>query len=165
MPEHLIRLRGGWLCLEDGGAPDASASASGPRITLPVCWPAQAVAKGAVRLVRWFTAPVLNASRESLSLRMSAVGGLVSVQLNGQELARPAQGTEALELPLPDPLPRRNYLVLDVRLGGAVASHDFPQPAWGFIALVIRDQGPVEDAGSPGSRSGDESLGERGPPA
>jgi hypothetical protein len=93
---------------------------------------------------------------------MSAVSGLVSVQLNGQELARPVQGTADLELTLNDPLPRRNRLVLDVRFEGAVASRRFPQGAWGFVALVIRGQGPAQETGSD---CGDESLGENIPPA
>jgi hypothetical protein len=162
MPEHLIRLRGGWRCLEDEDVPDTPTSVSGLPITLPVIWPARVAPKAAVRLVRDFTAPVLNPSRESLGLCMSSVGGLVAVQLNGRELARPAPGTAALELPLDDPLPRRNRLVLDVRLGEAMTSPSSPQQPWGSVALVIRDRGPVEDAGP---RSGDQSLGENGPTA
>jgi hypothetical protein len=164
MPEHLIRLRGGWLCIEQGGLLDldAPASASGPTITLPILWGEQACPQAEVRLLRSFTAPSLNSSRERLSLRMSAVGGLVAVQLNGQELARPTPGTTALEILLRDPLPRRNRLVLEVGLDAAVASREFPAQAWGSIALVISGQGPPEDAGA---RCGDESLGEDDRPA
>jgi hypothetical protein len=93
---------------------------------------------------------------------MSAVGGLVSVELNGQELARPEPGTTALEIPLRDRLPRRNRLVLDVRLGAAAACREVPQQEWGFVALVISSPGPHEGAGA---ACGDESLGEDGPPA
>src|SRR5690242_13464363 len=103
MPEHLIRLRGGWVCTEPGALVDDPALTPGSRITLPVLWPERAGTQAAVRLVRSFNAPPLDCVRERLSLRMSAVGGLASVDLNGQELARPAPGTTALELPLPDP--------------------------------------------------------------
>jgi hypothetical protein len=93
---------------------------------------------------------------------MSAVRGLVSVQLNGQELARPAPGTTALEISLRDPLPRRNRLVLDVVTQASVASREFPEQPWGSVALVISGQGPPEDAGA---GWGDESLGDDGLPA
>jgi hypothetical protein len=127
-----------------------------------VLWTEQTGPHTTVRLVRSFTAPSLNPSRERLSLRMSAVGGLVSVQLNGQELARPAPRTTALEIPLWDPLPRRNRLVLDVGLEAAVASRAFPGQAWGSVALVISGQGRPEDAGA---GCGDELLGVDDPPA
>jgi hypothetical protein len=162
MAEHLIRLRGGWRCVPGGGLPETPAVVAGPLITLPVTWSESAGNPVAVRLIRSFTAPSLDPSCERLSLRMSAVGGLVSVQLNGRELARPAPGTAALELPLRDPLPHRNELVLDVRLSGAHASRDIPQPPWGVVALVIHGQQPSGDAGAD---SGDDSLGEDGPPA
>jgi hypothetical protein len=162
MTEHLIRLRRGWLCLEEGGLPNASDPESGRELTLPVTWPERAGSMTVVRLVRLFTAPSIDPACESLSLRLSAVAGLVSVQLNGRELARPTPGNTALELPLDDPLPRRNRLVLDVLPPGAGAAHGFAEPAWGFIALVIkRGASPAEDSSA---GSVDESLGGSGPP-
>ena len=52
MPEHLIRLRGGWRQLDPHGKPEAEAVETGNRVTLP--WTGQAVQAGRVRLVRSF---------------------------------------------------------------------------------------------------------------
>jgi hypothetical protein len=139
MPEHQIRLRRGWRWLKDVSPPGAIAAESGHEIALPATWPERAGAEARVRLVRLFTAPSIDPLRETLLLRLSAVAGLVSVQLNGQELARPAPGTTDVELPLRDPLPRRNRLVLDILPPGAGPFGGGAPEAWGSIALVIRD--------------------------
>jgi hypothetical protein len=137
MPEHLIRLRGGWLWHDPraGSADDAPGSSRGA--TLPMTRPA--FPGGRVRLSRRFGIPAFDPARETLSLRLARVGGLTSAQLNGREIARPSPETTAMDVPLPDPLPRRNLLVLEVDFPGVG-----PQPdAWGMVALVITPRGEV----------------------
>jgi hypothetical protein len=159
MPEHLIRLRGGWLWQP----PQAEArSVAGCRVTLPLTWPAGHA--GRIRLVRSFGPPPLDPDRETLALRLEQVGGLVSVRLNDREIARPTPGTTALEIPLPSPLPRRNLLVLDVDPPGPERA---PEP-WGVVALVIGPREPftptnraAPEAASP--QVGEESLGGSAP--
>jgi hypothetical protein len=135
MPEHLIRLRGGWQRLDPhddgGGRPDVTET--GTRLDLPWTWPGETA--GPVRLVRSFGPPPFDPRRETLSLRLARVEGLRSARLNGREIARGSPGTVEFEIPLSGPLPRRNLLVLDLDPPG-------PGPArqdWGAIALVIRD--------------------------
>jgi hypothetical protein len=157
MSEHLIRLRGGWHWLDPGpgtgGAdPLVQDVATGRPVTLPIRWPADPVVAGCVHLVRSFGPPPLNPADETLVLRLADVGGLVAVRLNGREIARPAPGTTALDIPLPAVLPRRNLLILDV-------NPPQPDPArnpWGAIALVIR----ARTAAHP-----EEALGGSHPPA
>jgi hypothetical protein len=140
MGEHLIRLRGGWQRIEKGDDRAASAPGSDRWITLPTTWQEPAGSGAAVRLVRSFAAPPLEAGRERLSLRLSAIAGLVSVEINGQELARPSPGTTALEVPLRGPMPGRNQLVLVVRIDQAAAAGTARSEApWGVIALVVSD--------------------------
>jgi hypothetical protein len=136
MPDHLIRLRGGWLQFDPHSPVDAD---SGIRVTLPMTWPAGPA--GRVRLVRSFGPPPFDPGRETLTLRLEHVDGLVSARLNDREIARPTPGTATLDIPLPDPLPRRNLLVLDVDPPG----DGRPPGPWGAIALVIA---PSSDAPS-----------------
>ena len=140
MPEHLIRLRGGWRQLDPDGEAEAEAVETGNRVTLP--WTGQAGRAGRIRLVRSFGPPPWDPEHETLSLRLAEVGGLASARLNDREIARPTPGTTALDIPLSDPLPRRNLLVLDV---------DLPDPgispaSWGVIALVIRPREPSTES-------------------
>jgi hypothetical protein len=128
MPEHLIRLRGGWEWRDPGAA-------SARRVALPMTWPAGLTAH--VRLVRSFQRPTIDPAREALALRLESVSGLVAVWLNGRELARPDAGTTALCLPLDDPMPPRNVLVLEVDPTTPGRAGADPEP-WGEIALVIR---------------------------
>jgi len=152
MPEHLIRLRGGWVLLDPVVLPPLPETSSGPRVTLPITWPEEAGSALAVRLVRSFGPPPLDSTRECLALRLADVGGLVSAHLNGREIARPAPGTTALEVSLPLPLPPRNRLVLDVEVAPASTR------PWGAIALVVSTRetcagtGPT---GGPEVNSGD----------
>jgi hypothetical protein len=133
MPEHLIRLRGGWLWLEPqarGRLPDPSMSR---RLTLPLSWPQGNTGKGRVRLTRSFATPRIDPEREILLLRLEHVHGLVSAELNAREITRSAPGTTTIDIPLPYPLPCRNHLVLEV---------ESPLPGvdvekWGVVALVI----------------------------
>jgi hypothetical protein len=122
MCDHLIRLRGGWVCQEPGGG-------SARRLTLPVTWTSGLT--GRVRLLRSFQRPPFDPARESLALRLESIPGLVVVRLNGREHARPTESPGALWLSLDDPLPSRNLLELEVE-----PSADSAEP-WGVIALVI----------------------------
>jgi len=128
--EHLIRLRGAWQMRR----PDDPAETP-RRVVLPTSWPAEGA--GTLLLTRRFQRPPVAAGRERVRLRLEAVAGLVSVRLNGDELARPAAGTEALELDVEGLLRARNELVLEVAPPAPGAE---PSP-WGAIALVI---GPTE---------------------
>jgi hypothetical protein len=133
MPEHLIRLRGGWLWLEPqarGQPPDPSMSR---RLTLPMPWPQGSTINGSVRLTRSFATPRIDPEREILLLRLEHVHGLVSAELNDREITRSAPETTAIDIPLPYPLPSRNRLVLEVEppLAGVIVEQ------WGVIALVI----------------------------
>ena len=85
MPEHRIRLRGGWWChgLSDSPSPAARQPAT--------TWdPGQ---PGPVRLVRQFGCPAINRSRETVVLRLEDVPGLVAVQMNGCPVELPATGS------------------------------------------------------------------------
>jgi hypothetical protein len=142
MPEHLIRLRGGWLQLEPDAPADADRADPALRVTLPWTWPAGP--PGGIRLVRSFGPPPFDPGSETLTLRLARVGGLVSARLNDREIARPSPGTTSLDIPLPGPLPRRNLLVLDVEPPVPGPGQD-PAP-WGEIALVIAPIDPSPDA-------------------
>jgi hypothetical protein len=132
VPDHLIRLRGGWN-LDDAPRP----------VTLPMPLPLpHGGSDGRIRLSRRFGLPPFDPSRESLSLRLSRVAGLASARLNGREVARPSPGTSTLVIPLPDPLPRRNLLVLEVDLAAAGT----PDGPWGDVALAIAAAPPGDDA-------------------
>jgi hypothetical protein len=145
MPEHLIRLRGGWLLLDPGAVPPRATGTAQQRVTLPITWPDEAGSAVAVRLVRSFGPPPLDRAHERLALRLADVGGLVSAALNGQEIARPAPGATALEIPLAFPLASRNRLVLEVDV--TRANH---RP-WGTIALVVSRRESSPGTGLPGS--------------
>jgi hypothetical protein len=155
MPEHLIRLRGGWLRLDPQAIPEAPAAGSARRVTLPMTWPI--VPTGRARLARWFGLPTFDPVHEILALRLAHVGGLIAVQFNGREIARPSPGTTALEIPLNDPLPRRNLLVLDVDQTEARPESD----PWGIVALIIapRDSTSAPRLPSPRGNEDEELLG------
>jgi hypothetical protein len=144
-PEHRIRLRGGWQWRVAGEA--------GPprRVALPIAWPDDAL--GRVLLSRPFNRPPLDPSREALRLELEQVDGLVAVLLNDRDLARPPVGTARLVVPLDDPLPGRNVLVLEVASPPAGRGGS----GWGDIALVIGPAPPT----APDRR---EPLGGRGDP-
>jgi hypothetical protein len=123
MPDHVIRLRGGW----DWDA--------GPtrRVSLPIDdWPTP---NCLVRLVRRFQSPPIDPRDESLWLRLDAVPGLRSVHLNGGPLIDTANAGSAIETPLYDVLPAGNRLELLVETGEAVAGGS---GGWGLVALIVR---------------------------
>ena len=125
MPEHLIRLRGGWE-LRDA---DAATSTPTP-LTLPISWPPQP-SQRRLRLVRKFGAP----AAERIRLVLEAVEGLQAMTLNGVPLVLNPAATDRLVVDLP-PLTSRNVLLLDVDLS---ASSTEPSAPWGRIALVVAD--------------------------
>ncbi len=130
MKEHLIRLRGGWVAWNENVETSSTEEGPGERISLPRTWTSTTRPRR-VRLVREFGAPRLDPDRESLSLRMEQVPGLISARLNGQELALAESGTSFREFPIGPLLSRRNLLILEVEPEG--------QKLWGVIALVIHD--------------------------
>src|SRR5205823_3450154 len=87
MPEHWIRLRGGWEWHVPGAGQEPR------RVTLPL-----AGFPGGALLVRSFQKPPLDLRRETLWLRLDAVPGLVLVALNGRELVRDPSRTSGLLL-------------------------------------------------------------------
>lgn len=125
MPEHLIRLRGGWE-LSD---PDAATSASTP-LTLPISWAPQPSPRR-LRLVRRFGAPAADRVR----LVLEAVEGLRAMTLNGVPLVFDPAATDRLVADLP-PLANRNVLTLDIDLAGRSTE---PSAPWGHIALVLAE--------------------------
>ncbi len=136
MPEHRIRFRGGW----DWHVRDGEAEAV-RRATLPADWPADLA--GPFRLVRRFGRPPFDPGSESVSLELRGVPGLVAARLNGRELARPPAGVVDWSVPLDEPFPPRNVLVLDVDLGADPMPP--PEGGWGAISLVVGPRsGPVD---------------------
>ena len=130
MPEHLIRLRGGWE-RQDLDAPE-----SGPtRITLPIHLDSSLARR--VRLSRRFGSPPLQREVETLGLRLHHVPGLVSVTINGSPFPLPPQGGGWPEIALHE-LPQRNLLVLEVNLAAVHSPGQAGASRWGEIALVVR---------------------------
>src|SRR4051794_41740029 len=124
MPEHRIRLRGGWELLE------AESSQTVPAVvTLPFRFVATGSRK--VRLSRKFGRPRLDRRRESLWLSLGSVPGLGLASLNGSTLAIEGPAEQGLEIPVE--LSERNELVLEVELP---ADRGEAAP-WGEIALAI----------------------------
>jgi hypothetical protein len=125
--EHLIHLRRAWegTFVEDGVKVVR-------RVDLPTTWPLES--RAPFVLSRAFQRPRIEPDRERLSLRLASVSGLISVQWNGRELARPTIGTTGLELALEGPIPARNLLVLEVDPAGISDSGT----DWGTVALVIQ---------------------------
>lgn len=127
MPEHLIHLRRAWEGrFVEGGAEVVR------RVDLPTSWPMELSAP--FLLSRSFRRPPIEPDRERLSLRLGSVLGLISIQWNGRELARPMVGTTNLELALEGPIPARNLLTLEVDPTESTGS----EMPWGTIALVIQ---------------------------
>ena len=135
MPEHLIRLRGGWERL--GAATGRSRAGSRSPWSRPPSAPQQA------RLARWFQTPPLDPRRETLWLRLDSVPGLVSVSLNDREIARRPFPAFPLILDLVGDACRPGT--------GSPSTSSFPSrpdvPAalfpWGEVALLIRADGPA----------------------
>lgn len=130
MPEHWIRLRGGWEW--QTGAADVDAAIKRP-VTLPIEWPLGQA--DPVRLLRRFGCPPIDPLRESLTLRLEKVPGLLAVQLNGRTLEGPLGETLTYRLApeLIGPLLAKNLLILEVDPARATR----PGETWGQIALIV----------------------------
>jgi hypothetical protein len=147
MPEHLIRLRGGWL---HGGGEDGRDSAR--RVSLPLEGPPRGISR--VVLSRRFGRPSIDPSRERLALRLEGVVGLVGIRLNGRAMAVPPEGTIDLELSPDELRPSGNVLVLDV-LPPAGTPSGADDSRWGMVALVISRPDPADFSGPAGGLLGD----------
>ncbi len=128
--EHVIRLRGGWDCVDlDDKEPHPE------RISLPARWGSAAPRR--LRLIRRFGRPAASSDNQQLLLRLDRVPGLDSVSLNGQILSVSCPDDGPVEVPLPK-LFRRNQLVLEVVLPELQPGDRGHLPAWGEVALLIR---------------------------
>lgn len=128
MAEHRIRLRAAWDLAPAPGGPPGPAR----RVDLPAPWPGDAGPTALLR--RGFGRPRLDPGRESARLELADVPGLVAVVVNGRRV-EPGPGEGVLSVPLPDPLPARNVVELEVDLAGLdPAARARP---WGSIAVVV----------------------------
>jgi hypothetical protein len=145
VPDHRIRLRGGWESSPVG------APANSERLTLPTRWDSEQ--PGRLRLTRRFGCPPRAPGRQFLLLILERVPGVHSIRLNEHEIPDVSPDHSNYEIPLDD-LPPRNVLVLEVDPSMAHERADAREaPAggqgpegssdWGWIALVI--QSPPED--------------------
>lgn len=139
MPEHRIRLRGGWLLI------DTSAACASPRrLTLPL--PGHPEPGHRVVLLRPFQRPPIDPARETLWLHLGSVPGLDEVRLNGVPFARPPAAPDGIWYNLGDDLPARNRLELHLGLAAPAEVS-----AWGDVALLIRSRDmPPGVTGGPG---------------
>jgi len=125
VPEHLIRLRGGWELRDH----EAAISEPTP-LTLPIAWEPHTSPRR-LGLVRKFGRPHTG----RIQLILEAVEGLRSMTLNGESLAFDASSDGRLVVDLP-PLRERNVLTLDVEID---APSSDPSAPWGSIALSIAE--------------------------
>ena len=130
MPEHVIRLRGGWewMNLDDG-------QSCPTRLTLPAHFHFAGASR--VRLSRRFGRPPFDPRAESLWLCLSQVPGLKSITLNGAPLALEPVGTSCAEIALGELLDR-NVLVLDADLPAAEFAGLAGGSVWGEVSLRVR---------------------------
>ncbi len=130
MPEHRIRLRGGWVC-KGAGEPASSEY----RLALPHRWKPED--SGRFVLSRVFQRPPVDPDREAVHLCMENVPGIRALSLNGSPIASIRVERPVLEVELGDLRPR-NVLVIEfepVEQTGPTANGS---DEWGHIALVIR---------------------------
>ncbi len=147
MPEHLIRLRGGWLRSDCEGGPETV-----HRVSLPLEGPPRGTSR--VTLTRQFGRPPIDPSGERLALRLEEVVGLVELRLNGRPMPIPPAGATDLDLSSDDLRPTGNVLILEVLpLSGSPAGSN--EPRWGRVALVIRRHDPPDVSGTGGGLLGD----------
>jgi hypothetical protein len=131
MPEHRIRLRGGWECHYREPDDDEGIDVA-RRVDLPVATAAELPLR--FRLTRHFGKPPVDPRVEAVALELRAVGGLRSVRLNGRVVSVLDVSSElAIDLDPAELLPR-NGLVLEFDRTGL----DLADDAWGLVALVIR---------------------------
>jgi hypothetical protein len=144
VPDHRIRLRGGWESCRVGSVADSE------RLTLPTRWGSDRPER--LRLTRRFGCPPLGPGNPVLLLVLEQVPGIHSIRLNEQEIPQVSPERSTYEIPL-DSLPTRNVLVLEVEPPWTHGRMDAGAPEgssdWGCIALVIRTP---RDAESPPGR-------------
>ena len=134
MPEHWIRLRGGW----EWQSVSADATIKRP-VTLPIEWPDGQASP--VRLLRRFGCPPIDPLHESLSIRLEKVPGLLAIHLNGRSLEGPLDETLSLTLESIGPILAKNLLILEVDPARAIR----PGETWGQIALIVDSPGGDEE--------------------
>jgi hypothetical protein len=137
MPEHWIRLRGGWeaVDLDDPLAQPI-------RMTLPVSWTGEEPRQ--LRLLRRFGRPPLDLLSESIWLRIDRVSGLYRLALNDRELSISPAVNGPVEFPLRTILDR-NELVLEAFFKSEARGSEVCTRGWGEIALVIRPRADEHD--------------------
>ena len=134
---HAIRLRGGWTLANPAASIDPTLPPN-PRLNLPIHWPSSL--PRLVRLERRFNSPPVNPTLERVALRLEAVPGLLSANLNGQPLpdVNPANHAIVVHVNL---TPRStNLLTLEVNLD--IARQLLQNDPWGCVALEIQPISP-----------------------
>lgn len=131
MPEHKIRLRGGWEWWPVTGG---ETGARPQRLTLPADWPRTGPPSG--RLVRSFHTPPHDPTAETVWLELVEVPGLRSLTLNGQRLRPGGTAGPEARVELPGRLPPRSRLELEVGPTKRATVGELPD-GWGHVALVI----------------------------
>ncbi len=137
MSEHAIRLRGAWQYrpLTDSQTPPR-------RVDLPTHWTDEIEER--LLLTRRFQAPAIETTKERLSIRFANVPGLLSIQLNEQDITPETlpSASEAFDVPVRLLAGSTNLLVLEVDLQGQRSHQESDsgetRDAWGVIALIIQ---------------------------
>jgi hypothetical protein len=137
MPEHWIRLRGGWEAV------DLDDSLAVPiRIALPLSSTEEKAHR--LQLRRRFGRPALDPQGESLWLRIDRVGGLYRLELNNRELPVAPAASGPIEIPLRT-ISDRNELVLEACFEPSARARETCAGGWGEIALLIRPRADDQD--------------------
>lgn len=126
MPEHWIRLRGGWEWRNL-----TAGAAAKQTLALPIEWPGGQVHP--VSLLRRFGRPPIDPLHESITLRLEHVPGLRAIQFNGRSVEGPFDDPLSLPLESIGPILAKNLLILEVDPGRATR----PGEMWGQIALIV----------------------------
>ena len=129
MPDHRIRLRGGWEYCQVG-----SHDVPG-RFTLPTRWGLERTTP--LRLTRRFGCPPLDPRYQVLVLLLEQVPGIHSIRLNDRQILHVSPDRSSYQILLED-LPARNVLVIEVEPRLDQGSTDTEPSEWGFVALVIQ---------------------------
>jgi hypothetical protein len=131
MPEHRIRLRGGWECQYRQGDGD-----EGPEVVCRIDLPLEPthVFPSRFRLTRQFGRPPLDDRLEAVRLDLRNVVGLKAARINGSPIAFVWVDDRDASIKFADPLLSRNGLALEFDMADARPEENLP---WGEIALVI----------------------------
>lgn len=137
MSEHRIPLRRAWRLLRPRAGPPDATPIDLPSALLP------GPGDGPFRLVRAFHAPRLDPDRESLSLRIDDLPGLVAARLDDAPLPWTPDEPGPVEIPLDGLVApgARATLALEVEPGP-----EAPAAPAGRVALVIRPRPPADPA-------------------